>query len=190
MSDQPPNPASGPPTERWVELRIHGVSGTPPEVMLESEHVQQVAGDAWGRFFRPQDGVHREVQTDPHRTLEGYHWGKYTSGSAMKGLWLLLIPFGMVNAAAFMLPEPGPGRRNRALHTAALALIRGLAIGLTCTFALTAGLILVDLVGFSWASGVAWLSALGLRWTVSVGLLAAGGVLLLLFAMGNQNRAA
>jgi hypothetical protein len=174
----------------WVELRIHGVSGTPPESMLESAQVRQVAGDAWGRFFRPVNGVGDELQAVEGRTLEGYHWGKYTSGSAMKGLWLILIPFGMVNAAAFMLPDPGTGRRNQALHTTALALIRGLAIGLTCTFALTAGLILVDLVGFSWASGVAWLSALGLRWTVSTGLLAAGAVLLLLFAMGNENRAA
>jgi hypothetical protein len=188
--DEPGTPTVGAAGGPWVELRIHGVSGTPPESMLESAQVRQVAGDAWGRFFRPVNGVGEEQQTVEGRTLEGYHWGKYTSGSAMKGLWLILIPFGMVNAAAFMLPDPGTGKRNRALHTSALALIRGLAIGLTCTFALTAGLILVDLVGFSWASGVAWLSALGLRWTVSIGLLAAGGVILLLFAMGNENRAA
>lgn len=189
-TDEPATPTVGSADRPWVELRIHGVSGTPPEAMLESAHVRQVAGDAWGRFFRPVDGVGDEQQAVEGRTLEGYHWGKYTSGSAMKGLWLILIPFGMVNAAAFMLPDPGSGRRNRTLHTAALALIRGLAIGLTCTFALTAGLIMVDLVGFSWASGVGWLSALGLRWTVSSGLLASGGVLLLLFAMGNENRAA
>ncbi len=188
--DAPTRPTVGAARRPWVELRIHGVSGTPPESMLESAHVRQVAGDAWGRFFRPVNGVGEEMQTVEGRTLEGYHWGKYTSGSAVKGLWLILIPFGMVNAAAFMLPDPGSGKRNRALHTAALALIRGLAIGLTCTFALTAGLILVDLVGFSWASGVAWLSALGLRWTVSGGLVAAGGILLLLFAMGNENRSA
>lgn len=178
----------------WVELRIHGVSGTPPEAMLESAHVRQVAGDAWGRFFRPVNGVGDEQQDVPGRILEGYHWGKYTSGSWVKGLWLILLPFGMVNAAAFMLPDPGSDpvadRLNRALHTSALALVRGLAIGLTCTFALTAGLISVDLVGFSWASRVSWLSALGLRWTVSAGLLAAGGILLVLFAMGNENRAA
>jgi hypothetical protein len=188
--DEPAARTVGAADHPWVELRIHGVSGTPPESMLESAHVLQVAGDAWGRFFRPVDGVGEEQQAVEGRTLEGYHWGKYTSGSAMKGLWLILIPFGMVNAAAFMLPDPGASRRNRALHTSALALIRGLAIGLTCTFALTAGLIAVDLVGFSWASGVAWLSAVGLRWTVSIGLLVAGGVLLLLFAMGNENRAA
>ena len=151
----------------WVELRIHGVSGTPPESMLESAHVVQVAGNAWGRFFRPADALGNEVQDDPDRTLEGYHWGKYTSGSSLKGLWLILVPFGLVNAAAFMIPDPGPDRRNRRLHAVALGLIRALGVGLTCTFALSAGLILVDLVGYSWASGVPWLRALGVHWTLA-----------------------
>ena len=92
MSDRSPDPRPDPPTEPWVELRIHGVSGTPPEVMLESRHVRQVAGDSWGRFFRPVDGEGTERQSVPLRTLEGYHWGKYTSGSSLKGLWLILIP--------------------------------------------------------------------------------------------------
>jgi hypothetical protein len=195
MSQDPPSQAPDPPSEHWarrhwVELRIHGVSGTPPEVMLESAHVAQVAGDSWGRFFRPVDGVGTEVQTDPSRTLEGYHWGKYTSGSSLKGLWLILIPFGITNAAAFMLPDPGSSRTTRWWHRTALALIRAIGIGLTSTFALTAGLICVDLLGYSWARGVGWLSALGLHWTMSAGLLVAGLVVLGLFAMGNENRQA
>lgn len=188
MSDQSPNPTPDPPTERWVELRIHGVSGTPPESMLESAHVVQVAGNAWGRFFRPADAVGREVQDDPARLLEGYHWGKYTSGSSLKGLWLILIPFGLVNAAAFMVPDPGPDRRNKRLHAIALALIRAVGVGLTCTFALTAGLILVDLVGYSWASGVPWLRALGVRWTLAAGLVLAAAVVFVLHKLGDENR--
>jgi hypothetical protein len=192
MSDQPPDPAPDPTTEPWVgpwvELRIHGVSGTPPETMLESAHVVQVAGNAWGRFFRPADAVGREVQDAPGRTLEGYHWGKYTSGSTLKGLWLLLIPFGLVNAAAFMVPDPGPDRRNKQLHALALGLIRAVGVGLTCTFALAAGLILVDLVGYSWASGVPWLRALGVRWTLATGLVLAGAVMFVLHKLGDENR--
>ncbi|HEX4472278.1 MAG TPA: hypothetical protein VH085_09930 [Nocardioides sp.] len=191
MAHSSPSSKPAPATKHWVELRIHGVSGTPPEVMLESEHVQQVAGDSWGRFFRPVDGVGRPAQTDPDRLLEGYHWGKYTSGSSLKGLWLILIPFGMVNAAAFMLPDPGTGTsRSHLWHRLALGLLRGIAVGLTCTFALTAGLITIDLVGYSWASGVSWLHELGLRVTISAGLLLAAGVMAVLFALGNQNRAA
>ena len=127
----------------WVELRVHGVSGTPPESMLAKPHVLQIDGDDKSRFFRAVHSDDRELLATDGHTVEGFHWGRYTSGSWVKGLWLILIPFGMVNAAAFMLPDPGTGRRIRSLHTAALALIRGLAIGLTCTFALTAGLILV-----------------------------------------------
>jgi hypothetical protein len=172
----------------WVELRIHGVSGTPPESMLESAHVVQVAGNAWGRFFRPADTLGNEVQDDPDRTLEGYHWGKYTSGSSLKGLWLILIPFGLVNAAAFMIPDPGRDRRNRQLHAVALGLIRALGVGLTCTFALSAGLILVDLVGYSWASGVPWLRALGVHWTLAGGLFLSAVVIFVLHRLGDQNR--
>src|SRR5262245_12896590 len=192
MSEPSPRHAQdlpvGHPVEQWVELRIHGVSGTPPEAMLESAHVVQVAGNAWGRFFRPADALGREVQDETGRTLEGYHWGKYTSGSSLKGLWLILIPFGLVNAAAFMVPDPGPDRRNKRLHALALGLIRAVGVGLTCTFALTAGLILVDLVGYSWASGVPWLKALGVHVTLAVGLLLAALVMYVLHRLGDENR--
>ncbi|MGH3386755.1 MAG: hypothetical protein ACRDO1_19405, partial [Nocardioidaceae bacterium] len=75
----------------WVELRIHGVSGTPPESMLCSAHAKQVAGDEYGRIFRPVDSMGNERQDEPHRLLEGYHWGQFTSGSWRQGLWLLLV---------------------------------------------------------------------------------------------------
>src|SRR3712207_8692708 len=39
----------------WVELRVHGVSGTPPEDVLGSAHACQVAGDDRSRSFRPAD---------------------------------------------------------------------------------------------------------------------------------------
>ena len=36
-----------------VELRIHGVSGTPPEAMLEAQFVTRCAGDATTGFYVP-----------------------------------------------------------------------------------------------------------------------------------------
>lgn len=188
MSDQSPNPRPAPPTETWVELRIHGVSGTPPEVMLESRHVTQVAGDSWGRFFRPEDGVGREVQTDPHRTLEGYHWGKYTSGSWVKGLWLILIPFGLVNAAAFTVPRPASGSRWHWLYATVQGLIRGIGIGVTCTFALASGLIMVDLLAWQWAAGLPWLEAKPSGPVLTVGVLLAGAAVYGLHWLGDRNR--
>ncbi len=36
-----------------TELRVHGVSGTPPEVLVGDTAVEQVAGDDLVRFVRP-----------------------------------------------------------------------------------------------------------------------------------------
>ncbi|HEY3530246.1 MAG TPA: hypothetical protein VGK78_13960 [Nocardioides sp.] len=195
MSETTPGQAPEPPTahraeQRWIELRIHGVSGTPPEVMLESAHVRQVAGDSWGRFFRPDDGVGREVQTDPRRILEGYHWGRYTSGSWLEGLWLILIPFGLVNAAAFMVPHPGPGSdaTTRRVYAVVQALIRGIGIGVTCTFALAAGLILVDLVAWQWAAGLPWIESRPSGPVMTVGVVLAGLAVYGLYWLGDRNR--
>ncbi|HEX3929121.1 MAG TPA: hypothetical protein VHW64_00340 [Nocardioides sp.] len=181
-------------TTPWVELRIHGVSGTPPEVMLESAHVKQVAGDEWGRFFRPTDGLGHEHQDTGRdvpagRVLEGYHWGKYTSSSWVKGLWLVLVPFGLVNAAAFMVARP-PQRRWRWhwLYACVQSLIRVIGIGVTCTFALATGLIVVDLVAWQWASQRPWLINHSGP-TMTVGVLLAGGVIYGLHWLGDRNRA-
>jgi len=37
-----------------VELRVHGVSGTPPEELLDRQLVRQVAGDKIAGFYRPR----------------------------------------------------------------------------------------------------------------------------------------
>jgi hypothetical protein len=156
--------------------------------MLESRHVRQVAGDSWGRFFRPVDAEGTERQSEPLRTLEGYHWGKYTSGSSVKGLWLILIPFGLVNAAAFMVPHPPPGSRWHWLYGVVQGLIRGIGIGVTCTFALASGLILVDLVAWQWVAGLPWLEAKPSGPVMTVGVLLAGAAVYGLHWLGDRNR--
>src|ERR671927_161061 len=95
----------------WVELRVHGVSGTPPESLLASATVRQVAGDDRSRSFRPTDAPGIEVPAPDGHLLEAFHWGRWTSGSWMQALWILLIPFGIANAAQFMLPGPAGGGR-------------------------------------------------------------------------------
>ena len=133
----------------WVELRVHGVSGTPPESMLASAQVCQVAGDDRSRCFRPTDAQGHEVRADDGHVVEAFHWGRWTSGSWTQALWVLLIPFGMANAAQFMLPSPH-GRGPRFFHAASGAVLRLLALVLTALFTIGVCVLLVDLVAWQW----------------------------------------
>src|SRR3954463_14450718 len=133
----------------WVELRVHGVSGTPPESMLGSAHVRQVAGDERSRVFRPTDAQLNEVRAKDGHLLEAFHWGRWTSGSWTQALWILLIPFGIVNAAQFMLPGPTSPAASR-WHTISGGLLRLVALVLTVLFAAATAELLVDLVAWQW----------------------------------------
>lgn len=125
---------------------MHGVSGTPPEAMLDHPMVKQVAGDTDGRFFRPVDAAGNEVRAADGHVLEGYHWGPQTSGSWKQALWLALVPFGLVNAAYFMLPGGG-GNAARVIARAAL---RVLSIVLTGLIVLAVAQAAVDLFAWQW----------------------------------------
>ncbi|MBE1593794.1 hypothetical protein ACFPOI_24270 [Nonomuraea angiospora] len=84
-----------------TELRVHGVSGTPPEGMLNHPHPWIVAGDGTTGFYRrwwtdgPPDGEHADVPDSRHR--EAYAWGGLTSGGKTIALWLLLLLFALAN---------------------------------------------------------------------------------------------
>ncbi|WP_338888778.1 hypothetical protein [Rhodococcus sovatensis] len=133
-----------------VELRTHGVSGTPPESMLETDSVVAIDTGTHKRFFRERNGTdpsRRSVEIDGtthERVREAYHWGGMTSGGFMQALWALLLPFSLVNLAQWMLPAPTGPSAARAVTTAR-ALIR--VIGLLLTALITAQLtvILADL---------------------------------------------
>jgi hypothetical protein len=164
----------------WVELRVHGVSGTPPESMLAKPHVLQVDGDDKSRFFRGVDGDDRELTATDGHTVEGFHWGRYTSGTWLKALWLSLIPFGLINAATFMLPaaERRDGSVDpaaRRWRIAAMAGLRLQAIFLTVTFAFATGLLLIDIVGTRWTYRNLGSIPDGLeRWVPAAAVVAAG----------------
>ncbi len=137
--------------QQWVELRVHGVSGTPPESLLAHPHVRQVAGDEYSRFFRPVDGDGEILSAEDGHTIEGYHWGQFTSGSWRAGLWLILVPFGLINAAQFMLPKI-VDKKSKVLHGMCGALLRLLALLLTSLLTFTFGFVLIDLIGWRWAA--------------------------------------
>lgn len=175
------------PSVPWVELRIHGVSGTPPEAMLGAARVCQVSGDEFGRFFRPCDGYDVPQRPAPQHILEGYHWGKFTSGSWRQGLWLAILPFGFVNAAQFMLPKP-VGKRATAAHTVAGAALRLLGLGLTAILVLGVAVVALDLTAWQWSPRQElpqWSGFPG--WPLAAAMLVSAGMVVVLHSFGRQH---
>ena len=96
----------------FVEIRIHGVNGTPPANMLElpgPEAVQRELSytDNTTSFF-----VARPQYADPgSHPVEAYSWGSLTAGSGgisgpiIRAGWLLLLPFALVNVAYWSRPK-------------------------------------------------------------------------------------
>lgn len=174
----------------YVELRVHGVSGTPPEDMLGVRETVQVGGDPFGRFFRPADTLGRPVDDIDGRTLEGYHWGLFTSGSWKQGLWLLLIPFGFVNTAMFMLPDSTDRRAARIAHIVACGALRLAGVALTAILVLAAAHLSVDLLAWQWTgldpTGPLSIRSADPRGYLLLAFAVSGAVLFLLWSFGRK----
>lgn len=133
--------------DQVVELRIHGVGGTPPEDMLGVPVTTLVAGDESAGFFRPW----KPDEGEPPR--EAYSWGGLTSASALRALWVLLTPFALANLAGWMLRHGGSAvdddpRRRDGLENFALAFTRVFGLLITMAVAAYAAIGAVDLIGF------------------------------------------
>ncbi|WP_301304466.1 hypothetical protein [Streptoalloteichus tenebrarius] len=97
--------------------------GTTAESLVDSVAAVDVSGDAVGRVVRPADRMRRPAPgpvlhaggRPVPRTVEGYVWGRMTSGGWSKATWALLFPFSMANVAHWMLP---PARENNKTNTA------------------------------------------------------------------------
>lgn len=174
----------------FVELRVHGVSGTPPEEMLGVRETVQVGGDPFGRFLRPADTLGRPIDEIDGRTLEGYHWGVFTSGSWKQGLWLLLIPFGFVNTAMFMLPDSVDRRTSRLAHILACGALRLAGVALTAILLLGAAHLSVDLLAWQWTgldpAGPLPIRSADPRGYLLLAFAVSGAILFLLWSFGRQ----
>ncbi|MEX2423158.1 MAG: hypothetical protein WD990_04195 [Acidimicrobiia bacterium] len=113
-----------------TELRIHGVSGTPNDLMVGGA----VTPD--DRFKADPSTVYRPDGSDGR--LLAYRWASRTSGTAVSALWLLLVPYMLLNLAGWALP-PTTDRRHR-LSVAAVR-IAGLALTLVFAFVTAVGVI-------------------------------------------------
>ena len=187
----------------WTELRVHGVSGTPPESMLQHPHVERVAGYSDAAFYRRWwESVAVSADTADHR-IEAYSWGGLTSGNNKRALWLLLLPFMLLNVAFFMAPwrrspNPQPARREpgQVEDRFSAAVQRLFALSFTGTFALAVVSVAMDLVAWqcgsgpatggevSCANGVGWLGWLRWGWLDSPGRQVAVAAVVPLTAIG------
>ena len=169
--------------EGWTELRVHGVSGTPPEAMLRHPHVQLIAGNSQAGFYR-RVWAAKSISADTQgRRLEAYSWGGLTSGDNRRALWLLLLPFMLLNVAFYMAPSRRPPDSGRGKRTEwfSASVQRLFALSFTVMFALTVVSVSMDLVGWQCgegpasgrpqrcAGGAGWLSWLGWSWLDSPG---------------------
>ncbi|WP_369031902.1 MULTISPECIES: hypothetical protein [Streptomyces] len=136
------NGAARPPEETGatsgiaLELLVHGVGGATPEKMLNDPRTVRVTGDDTAAVFRrvdDADAEDRPVDPDGAPVREAYVWCNLTSGNGTRALWLLLLPFMVVNLAHWMRPTA----RNRPGTVRLYGLLVRLA-GLTLTVLLVA----------------------------------------------------
>lgn len=137
----------------FTELRVHGVSGTPPRNML---YTDPVTGLEDGCGASP-DALAASGYTRAYRapaTDEGFaaharafHWGGLTAGSWVTAFWILLGPFAFANVAGWVARK----RRYEWLNGVCRFCIRGAGLGLTGLFTsqLSTALILIPYVWMS-----------------------------------------
>ncbi|MGC4803630.1 hypothetical protein [Micromonospora sp. DT233] len=144
---------------RVLELRVHGVSNTPPAQVLgltpapgeDSPRPWLVAGDEVTGFYRST-----AVRPDDSVVVEAYSWGQLTSGARTardveRALWTLLLPFTLANVALHARPgiPADPDQERWGSRSGITAwLIRLFCLSLTGTLVLAATGIGVDLIAW------------------------------------------
>lgn len=153
------------------EVRVHGVSGTPPREMLYTDPVPRLDGDQFARIFRKRPSIDSRHRSGRPFNTEAFHWGSLTTGHWLTSVWILLAPFALANVAGWM------ALRRSAFHR---SIIRLAGLALTCLGVAQMGYVLVA-VPLLYATGNAWGdSALAIvRGAASLGYVLAFGAVVL-----------
>ncbi|WP_063764584.1 hypothetical protein [Streptomyces sp. NRRL F-5053] len=134
-----------------MELLVHGVGGTTPEKMLGDPRTCRVTGDSTAAVYRRTDDEKAEEHPERYRdepVVEAYCWSNLTSGNGSRALWLILLPFMVVNLAHWMRAA-GP-HRGRAVRLHGL-LVRLLALSLTVLLIAAVCEVALDLIAWQCA---------------------------------------
>ena len=151
-----PSPAAPAPDDSDVpapalELLVHGVGGATPEEMLGDPRTVRVSGDHTAAVFRRTEDVGAEERPADYRVKpvpEAYVWSNLTSGNGIRALWLLLLPFMVVNLAHWMRPTLNGHPRTIRLYG---VLVRLVALSLTFLLVAAACEVAIDLT--AWQCG-------------------------------------
>lgn len=143
QAPQSPGPA--------LELLVHGVGGATPREMLDDPRPVRVTGDATAAIYRRAGDMDAEQHPERYRDrpiAEAYCWSNLTSGNGSRALWLLLLPFMVVNLAHWM--RPTARGRTRAVRLYGV-LVRLVALSLTVLLTAAACEVALDLTAWQCA---------------------------------------
>jgi hypothetical protein len=146
-----PPPPGAPPLA--LELLVHGVGGTTPEQMLGDPRTARLAGDGVAGIHRRARDADAERHPERYRGApvpEAYCWSNLTSGDSSRALWLLLLPFMIVNLAHWMRP---PSVRTRLARGYEIT-VRLLALTLTVLLVAAVSEVALDIVAWQCAGRV------------------------------------
>ncbi|MHC0433767.1 alpha/beta hydrolase family protein [Streptomyces sp. O3] len=134
-----------------LELLVHGVGGATAEGMLGDPRTVRVTGDKTAAVFRRAEDADAEQRPEDYTDTpvrEAYVWSNLTSGNGARALWLLLLPFMVVNLAHWMRPHTRGLRRTTRFYGVLVRLV-----GLTLTVLLVAAAceVALDLVAWQCA---------------------------------------
>ncbi|WP_443072208.1 hypothetical protein [Streptomyces sp. WMMC1477] len=160
-----PRHQAGAPVGPSLELLVHGVGGATPERMLEDPRTVRVTGDDTAGIHRRAEDAEAERRRGHggRPVREAYCWSGLTSGDGARALWLVLLPFMIVNLAHWMRPAAPRGHPAHRLYS---VLVRLTALSLTVLLTAAACEVALDLVAWQCAGsagcadGASWLAFL------------------------------
>lgn len=121
-------------SESINELRVHGVSGTPPRDMLYTDPVPRLEARGYARIYQQRPSLSRTHPDGREYNTEAFHWGSLTTGHWLTSLWVLLSPFAFANVSGWMAVKRSPLHRS---------VIRIACLALTALFVAQVGYVVV-----------------------------------------------